>query len=351
MNKPRVAITCPIPADPTNVFLEALPRDVDLLISDDSNGKLSFTQDRQRTFSYDYEAQQKVIGKDYEMFKKFHKSASCRNFVHYMAYKEGYDYIVALDYDCVVPKNYIETHLRPLEAKSTVIRSSSTGWVNPIESEQWYTRGYPYSKRVPGAKVTERDSDARVVLNMGLWENVVDINGIDKVRGPAPKQFPKTRPYSGVDGFIPLCGMNNIFIREITPAYFFLPNFKVGDWEVSRHDDIWGGYIFQKLAQKKGDIITYGDPVVFHERESNQAGVLYYEHSMHALEPYFYDLVDSAAEHLKQSTYRDMFAAFADGFAVELSKRSQKLPSHYYAAFMDLHSALNLWTRLFQKLS
>jgi len=168
--------------------------------------------------------------------------------------------------------------------------------------------------------------------------------------GPAPSRFVTARDYTAVDGFIPLCGMNNMFLREIVPAYFFIPNVKVGNWELSRHDDIWGGYIFQVLAKKQGDLISYGEPVVFHERESNQSRVLYHEHSMHVLESYFYALVDAAAMNVSRGGYLDMFAAFSDAFASELSRRKQEYPAHYFAAFQDIAAALNLWTTLFQKL-
>ena len=352
MSQTRIAITCPIPSDPTSRFISALPQDVDLLIADDSDGKLTFTADRDRTFLFDYGAQRRILGaRLYERFKTYHKSAACRNFVHYMAYREGYDYVVALDYDCVVPEGYLHAHRRALEAKSTTVVSSSSGWVNPLGTDQWYTRGYPYAKRLASQKVSKKKSNARPVLNMGLWNNVVDINGIDKMLRDAPSNVKLDRAYTGVGGYVPLCGMNNMFLREIIPAYFFIPNFRVGDWQVSRHDDIWGGYVFQKLAKKKGDIITFGAPVVFHERESNRARVLSYEHYMHVLEPYIYDLFDAAAEHVRKGTYSEMFWQFSDEFARELSKRKARLPAHYYHGFKEIADSFDLWTTLFQKLS
>ena len=154
-----------------------------------------------------------------------------------------------------------------------------------------------------------------------------------------------------VEGTIPLCGMNNAFLREVIPAYFFLPNFKIGNWVVSRHDDIWGGYIFQKLAHKKEDLISFGKPIVFHERESYQPRVLHYEHYMHILEPYFYEVVDAAVANVKKNNYLEMFADFSENFEKELKRRKGKMPAMYYAGFVYLSDSIKLWKEIFQKSS
>ena len=46
--------------------------------------------------------------------------------------------------------------------------------------------------------------------------------------------------------------MNTAFRAEITPAYFFLPDMWVnGTWQLSRHDDIWGGYVVKKREGRR----------------------------------------------------------------------------------------------------
>jgi hypothetical protein len=317
----QIAIACPIPSIPTKAFLDALPTEFDLLVIDDSNGKLDLPK-RDNIVYYDYAKQKEILGKYYDDYTAFHKSSSCRNIAHMMAYKEGYDIVIALDYDCVVPPNYMQQQTDVYNLKQIPALSSETKWINPLEDTKWFTRGFPYSKRaLYKNEPVQMLENRRVVLNMGLWENVVDINGIDKVLERPSTEIYLNRDYTAPLGYIPLCGMNNSFLSEIIPAYFFLPNFKIGDWEVSRHDDIWGGYIFQKLAEKKGDLITYGKPVVFHERESSQPRVLYYEHFMHILEPYFYDLIDTATQDIKASDYKTMFAEFSDNYQQTLERK------------------------------
>ncbi|MGB7957400.1 MAG: hypothetical protein WCF77_00955 [Minisyncoccia bacterium] len=349
--KQRIAITSPVPSTPTADFLKKLPAEYDWIVVDDSDGKLDLPR-RKNVFSYDYAAQKKILGKFYGRFLDFHHSSSCRNLAHYLAYKEGYDVVFALDYDCAVPKNFIKDHLAVFKEKKNKLIRSKSGWVNPLGGSDWYSRGFPYSERNKmSADISVTTTGKKVVLNMGLWENVVDINGIDKVLAKAPSKIKLAHDHLAVDGIIPLCGMNNAFLRETIPAYFFLPNFKVGNWAVSRHDDIWGGYMFQKLAHKKGDLISFGKPVVFHERESNQPRVLSYEHFMNILEPYFYEIVDAACANVKKSGYREMFADFSENFEKEIKRRKNKLPATYYVAFAYLGDAIKLWKEIFQKSS
>lgn len=346
----KIAITSPIPATPTQQFLDALPTDYDLIVIDDSNGKINLPK-RDNIQIYDYAAQKKILGKYFDDYTKFHHSASCRNLAHFIAYKQGYDAVIALDYDCVVPKGFIKNHSEILGKQDLRALKTKSGWINPLENTTWFTRGFPYSQRGTYTGETEVEvKNKRIVLNMGLWENVVDINGIDKVLEKAPSKFALKRTHTAALGYIPLCGMNNIFLSEIIPAYFFLPNFKIGNWEVSRHDDIWGGYILQRLTHKKGDLITYGKPVVFHERESSQPHVLYYEHFMHILEPYFYELIDAATENIQKNDYQTMFAEFADNYISELEKRRKKMPQSYFDGFVYLGHFIQLWKIFFQKL-
>ena len=333
---------------PTNEFIQALPKSVPIVIIDDSNGKL--TMDRKSCDIYDYRRQKKILGKFYEDFCIFHHSSSCRNFGHYLAYKFGFKVIVALDYDCKIPKTFLLDHLDALRSQNILGVKTNTGWINPLLNNHWYSRGYPYEHRTPDLKFKFKEiTDPRIVLNMGLWENVIDINAIDKVLNSPPKKIFLKKNHLVALGNIPLCGMNNIFLSEVVPAYFFLPNFKIGNWIVSRHDDIWGGYILKKLADKKGDFITFGKPIVCHLKESCQTQVLSYEHYIHLLSPYFYNLVDRAVEKIKKSDYKTMYTEFAEQFGKVLFKEKKYLPKTYFGGFKYLHKSMLWWVNLFKK--
>ncbi len=106
-------------------------------------------------------------------------------------------------------------------------------------------------------------------------------------------------------GNIPVCGMNTAFLRELTPAYYFLPDLWVNGWQLSRHDDIWGGYIVKRLMDLRGDLLTFGGPVVEHTKQTRLERVVVLEQWMHLMSMPFYDLVDAAvAEVVARPTTR-----------------------------------------------
>jgi len=348
-SRKKVVITIPMVNTPTNTFLESLPKSVPIIIIDDSNGKLRL--DRKRFDIYNYRRQKKVLGKFYEDFRIFHHSSACRNLAHYLTYKFGFEAIIALDYDCRVPQSFLLDHLNALTFKNALGVRTNTGWINPLLDTHWYSRGYPYEYRTPDLKFRfQKIKNPRVVFNMGLWKDIIDINAIDKVLNPPPKKISLKKNYLIPLDNIPLSGMNNIFLKEIIPAYFFLPNFRIGNWTVSRHDDIWGGYILKRLIDKKREFITFGRPIVSHLKESHQPQVLYYEHYGHLLSRYFYNLVDEAVEETKKSDYKTMYAEFTEQFGRVLFKEKKYLPKTYFEGFKYLHKSMLWWVTIFKKL-
>lgn len=229
---------------------------------------------------YNYERQEEELGTDlFERFKMFHKSSSCKNFGTWLAYQKGYDPIIVIDSDCIIPPDFIAKHEEALMRKGDL-------WSNPIQGTGWYSRGFP---------VIFKDLDSWA--NMGLWENELDINGADRcARLPElPPKTPLQRPLTFAPYF-PLSGMNVAFRREAIPFMMFLPNFVYNGFELRRHDDIWGGYIFQKFAHFKGKVMSYGEPYVFHQTVVDPEEDAQEEFGMMHLEPNFYAAVDIAFE-------------------------------------------------------
>jgi len=137
--------------------------------------------------------------------------------------------------------------------------------------------------------------------------------------------------------------MNTAFSADLTPAYFFLPDLWIDGWQLSRHDDIWGGYILKKLMDKRGDLFRYGRPVVEHTRQSNLQRVMVFEHYMHLMARDFYEVVDAAAARVAMADYTTMFATFTEEYfrAVERSTA----PAHYRRAFAELGASMDRWSR------
>ena len=52
-----------------------------------------------------------------------------------------------------------------------------------IETPGFYARGYPYECRNPvDSVVEETTATGDVMINMGVWDNILDLNGIDKLQ-------------------------------------------------------------------------------------------------------------------------------------------------------------------------
>ncbi len=342
---PKVAVAIPIPNDPDWALFDHIPEDVPIIVIDDSDGKLA-PPPRENVRYFGYDAQREIMGDNYPAIP--HKSAATRNFGHFVAFQEGFDVIIALDYDCRTRTGWLDDHLSCLGPVSGAPALEGE-WINSIEAPGFFSRGYPYEYRNPEASVvTETTATGDVKINMGVWDHVLDLNGIDKLQAEPPYDpgLRGDRNYIAL-GNIPVCGMNNAFAAEITPAYFFLPDMWVnGTWHLSRHDDIWGGYILKKLMDLRGDLFSWGRPIVEHTRQSTIERVMVMEQYMHLMSMPFYTAVDAAVSRVKKNDYTTMFADFTEEYRKEASRAA--VPSHYREVFVELGESMDRWVRCFE---
>jgi len=313
----KIAICAPCHIPPTKDWIYALEREAklgnaDVFIVDDSDGKLGELPASWRV--YGYASQEKELGELYPEFASmFHKSSACRVFGHIVAYREGYDVIIGLDSDCVVPFFFVQSHLSTLNAKKAY------GWANPLGSSGWYTRGYPYSMR-----------DWRVVANMGMWENVLDLNGKDR-----KKEEPKRINVAGSNiapAPLPFSGMNFSMLREAIPGFLFLPNFRYQEADFRRIDDVWGGYIFQMLMRKRREAVLYGQPIVFHDTIVIAEEDAAEEKAMYEFEDRFLSAIDNAMNFNTMvapqfMSYYDLYNLFVDKFRSEAGAFGALVPA------------------------
>lgn len=317
----KIAIVAPCHVQPTEQWINSLKsvaKDHSVIIVDDSDGKIIYPSEWD---VYGYARQEEELGSEmYEEFKKFHKSSACRNFGHWIAYKKGFDIIIGLDSDCDVPPDFISKHLEAL-------MSTAYGWVNPIRNTNWFPRGFPYHER-----------SKKVILNIGLWENELDVNGIDRVHAGVPPKTPMIDKQEIAHAMIPLCGMNFACWAHAIPGFLFIPDFDSGEEKFRRYDDIWGGYIFQKLMQKADEKITYGFPIVYHDTVVVAEEDAQKETSGIAFEESFYQMVDKMCKDIQYSSYARMFEQF--------NKNASLLKG---TAFSSLIPSFNLWQKMFEE--
>lgn len=280
----KVSIVSPLHIQPSKEWITALDNEAkisgaDVIIVHDS-WKIQKMKGLPKSWKvFTYTEQLKYFGKDlYSMFKQFHKSSSIKNFGMIYSYREKYDVCIVIDSDCIVQPDFVALHLAALEIPGD-------GWQNPIPETGLYSRGFPYSKR-----------KQEKWCHMGLWTNELDLYGKDRIDNDnIPKELKISHAYNHVPGFIPLSGMNVSFKREALPYMLFLPNFTTDTGEkFIRHDDIWGGYIFQKIAKSMNKSISYGLPIVYHDTVVDPVADAIEEEPMYKYEDEFIDMVDEA---------------------------------------------------------
>lgn len=273
----KVAIVAPVHIQPSEAWIGALnvaARTATIIIVDDSDGKVKLPDQWE---VYGYEKQREALGDElYEQFKMFHKSAACKQFGVWLAQRRGFDPIIVIDSDCIIPPDFVAKHIEMLLQRGD-------GWENPIEGTKFYSRGFPmYERKTP------------IAAHMGLWENELDLYGTDRLNQSYIPKLPPQFDRKLATGIIPLSGMNVSFRNEAAQYMLFLPNFEFAGGKFTRHDDIWGGYIFQRVLKMLGFGVSYGKPIVFHDtvvvpQEDAAEEVMMIRH-----EREFYDEVDIA---------------------------------------------------------
>lgn len=271
----KVAIVVACHIQPSQKWIDALNAQSQLatiIIVDDSDGKVTLPDNWD---VYGYEKQREEMGDDlYAQFEQFHHSSACKNFGTWLAYHRGFDPIIVIDSDCIVPPDFVGKHIEQLFMRA------GEGWSNPLDGTGYFSRGYPYHLR-----------GLQKWAHMGLWTNELDLYGTDRIGKMPPNDPASTKTVN--TQYFPLSGMNVSFRREAIPHMLFLPNVEYEGVPICRHDDIWGGYLFQKYCQAHGKGLSYGEPFVYHdtivipeEDAAEEVGMIKYEKE-------FYEQADS----------------------------------------------------------
>ena len=272
-------IVAPVHIQPSQKWINALvdaSHEAEIIIVDDSDGKVKLP----KVFDvYDYERQRAELGDSlYQQFTQFHKSSSCKNFGTWLAYRNpDIDTVIVIDSDCLIPSRFVQDHIIALEKRYSL-------WANPLEGSGWYSRGYPYHLRA-----------VETWAHMGMWTNELDLYGADRVAA-LPQLPPNTVPRHTrrVAPYFPLSGMNVSFRREAIPYMLFIPNFQTPLGErFIRHDDIWGGYIFQKAVWAHCKALSFGIPCVIHDTIVNPHEDAAEEVPMLKYEREYYQAIDT----------------------------------------------------------
>lgn len=278
------------------------------------------------------------------------RSDTVRSFGYYVAWRDGYSYIMTLDDDCYPcldedgvtysGAGFVEKHKSQLNGR--------TRWFSTLDSVK--PRGVPY--RNLGS------TSGRVMLSHGLWTNVPDYDAPTQLVDPSRERLSFKSSLVPHGMYFPMCGMNLMWRREITPLmYHLLMGKRIGegirsyddliDIGIDRFGDIWCGVIAKRILDAVGLSVSTGEPYVRHERASDPFKNLVKEAVGIGINEVFWDAVDRIelnVDPMSDPTY-SMYECY-DRIACGLA--SSDLLSDNRPYFQALSKAMHTWISLFR---
>jgi hypothetical protein len=303
-----------------------------------------------------YSDRKKLLGKLSDCIP--HKNGACRDFGLLYAYLHGSENepVICLDDDCGIDRDYSYKAQNSLGWKAIPMVATTHRFYNPLSLYQFdreiYPRGFPYEERGKPADYSYMQTiTGNIVFNLGLWEGVFDVNAIDKLYLDRYTFDTVSLKYNQVavqkGALLSLCSMNMMMVRELIPSIYQLPmNVPViPDWTIDRYGDIWGGYICKKLIDIRGDILTVGEPIIFHHKKSNIMKNIIQEHYAHIVNIQFCELIEMACEGIAPGTYLDMY----DAFTFNLANLEHRFPPALREYLIPTTKKMKHWVEALRK--
>jgi len=286
------------------------------------------------------------------------RSDTVRSFAYWYAWKAGYKLIMTLDDDCYPPvkekdgfeysdaKAFINTHVAALMGK--------TKWFNTLNSVK--PRGIPFYE------LGLRDD---IIVNHGLWTNVLDYDAPTQLVQPTPEKFSYDNKLVPHGSYFPMCGMNVCWRADHTVWMYHLlmgqEFYRLSTHEelmkdtgetresleclvpfpFDRFGDIWCGIFMKRCADLCGKVVATGMPYIRHERASNPFANLKKEAPGLEVNEKLWQYVD---EFKYAGPEMDPAQVYAElGMYIQ---RYDEFPQ-YEDYFMKLGEAMQHWARLF----
>lgn len=198
------------------------------------------------------------------------RSIQRRNFAILEAIRWGADFIVTVDDDnAPLNEHFIQTMLNKLSGKRSTHRdacphTNDVGYYNPGSqcAPATVARGLPYDiDRDAANKAGRCGCYCTIGVVAGLWVGDPDIDAMERMVN-APWIQSCVNDTTVRDLYAPLNSQSTGWVRDLAPLMAVLPY-------VGRMDDIWGGYIAQKVMYQLGYGISYGWPLVRQDRNDH----------------------------------------------------------------------------------
>ena len=203
-----------------------------------------------------------------------------RNVGYLQAALHGAEVIVSVDDDnFMTDDDFIGHHLVVGREVEVPVVSHPSGWWNVCQRllsdppRRFYHRGFPKSKQdfhAGGEDV--RTEKVRAVINAGLWLGVPDVDATTHLEEPievvSVERIAGQRTCALAAGtWCPVNSQNTAFDVGLLPA-MYLPIMldPIRGYRMGRMEDVWMSYFVRSIADRRGDAVLNGPPLVVQKR-------------------------------------------------------------------------------------
>jgi len=278
---------------------------------------------------------------------------SARNFGLLVAYQRGYDRVISMDDDVEVKDGFLTSHnVGKTDSELSSIASCKfldvMDYMDVDTESNIKQRGYPFELRDEHSDSFNSTRKGNVKMNIGLWSGIPDCGAIDKILGIdwKCKCDLKEQIAIPIGTDAATCTMNLSMTRDVIPA-FYQPDMGVEimpGMKLDRFGDMWAGYILKKLIDIKGDIMTFGAPVVEHLKEGELNKELVGEYVGNMMYRDFRDIVDISISRVREDSYLNMYKEFVYEFSERASNICTR-PDAYLKYFQLLSRNMLVWIK------
>ena len=218
----------------------------------------------------DLDAQNSVFGGHEKFLDIFPPNDAARKMVGTMlAYALGAETVIMMDDDNYVRDmevDFVGAHGIVGSTVEVPCVRTECGWFNVYQAVEerenipFFPRAFPWSARTRESMAGKMERrEIRIVANQGLVKGDPDIDAISRLFWPIEVLGMRSdyEPAFALElgTWAPLNDQNTAITRNLLPIYFKPPS-------TGRNADIWTSYLVVKLAQRNGDTVSFGHPMV-----------------------------------------------------------------------------------------
>lgn len=195
------------------------------------------------------------------------RSIQRRNIATLEAIKSGADYVMTCDTDnAPAVDEYFNQLQQVFDKPAPETYRALSGWLNigDYAEQEYIVRGLPVSQwHIERENVVSHDGGLVGVFSSLIFDDP-DIGAIERLRmRPSVDSYWLTRvSINPKNTWAPVNSQATTYRRALAPLSFVLPG-------VGRFDDIWGGYIAQRVLQETDYHVAFGFPAVEQKRHAH----------------------------------------------------------------------------------